>query len=284
MPRKRLTARERELSAASRPQQRSCGSTISNEVEGMLARRGFRACCSRPELPFPDDFSEIGAEELCVYLHHYAFRLFLRGAIRMSSGFAPREATRYVEPARAKEFAERLVALGLAGRIERGRYRMRKPAHSFGGLLEWFVARELRRTLGFDVMTRVQLRAGNVGGDLDVVAAAESRLYYFELKSSPPRHLTEIEVKAFYDRLKLLRPDAAFFIVDTALRLSDKVIPLLSYELARRGANAAPALRFSREVWMLTPWLAVVGAHPDLIGNIRRAMAGILRGHAPHIP
>jgi hypothetical protein len=247
----------------------------------MLARRGFRACCSQPELPFPADFTEIGAEALCADLRHYAFRLFLRGAIKMSAGFTPREATRYVAPPRAEEFADRLVELRLAERIERGRYRLRQPAHSFGGLLEWFVARELRRTLGFDVMNRVQLRAGGVGGDLDVVAAAEGRLFYFELKSSPPRNLTQVEVKAFYDRLKILRPDAALFVVDTALRLSDKVIPLLSDELAQRGARRASATRWSRDVWRLTPWLVVVGAHPDLISNVRRAVAGILRENAP---
>ena len=42
--------------------------------------------------------------------------------------------------------------------------------------------------------------------------------------SSPPKHLTNGEITAFFDRVRLVRPDLAFFVVDTALRLSDKVV------------------------------------------------------------
>jgi hypothetical protein len=64
-----------------------------------------------------------------------------------------------------------------------------------------------------------------LGGDLDVVATAEGKLAYLELKSSPPKNLEPREIVAFFDRMCILRPDVTLFVVDTALRLSDKVYP-----------------------------------------------------------
>ena len=55
-------------------------------------------------------------------------------------------------------------------------------------------------------------------------------------RRSPPKHLSDGEVAAFFDRLRLLRPDVALFVVDTALRLGDKVVPMLGAELARPSA------------------------------------------------
>jgi hypothetical protein len=120
-----------------------------------------------------------------------------------------------------------------------------------------------------------------VGGDLDVVAAAEGRLVYLELKSSPPRHIWEAEVAAFFERVRALRPHLALFVVDTALRLGDKVVPMLRAELVRRGASAALPRRIVRELWALTPFLYAVNARHDLMANIARAIAEGLRALAP---
>jgi hypothetical protein len=180
--------------------------------------------------------------------------------------------------------AKQLVELGLAQPLGRSRFRLTSPAHSFGGTLEWYVARELRVRLGFDVAHGLRFRARGVGGDLDVVAAAEGRLVYLELKSSPPRHLAEAEVAAFFDRIRALRPDIALFVMDTALRLEDKVVPMLRAELVRRGAVAAAPRRIVRELWALTPFVYAVNARHDLMANIARAIAEGLRALAPPPP
>jgi hypothetical protein len=60
----------------------------------MLSRRGLRPSKSRLDLPFPEDFEEEKATRLTELLGHYAFRLFLRGAILHPEGFALEEATR----------------------------------------------------------------------------------------------------------------------------------------------------------------------------------------------
>jgi Holliday junction resolvase len=156
-------------------------------------------------------------------------------------------------------------------------------AKSFGGTLEWYVARELRRRFGFDVAAGVRFHARGVGGDLDVVAAAEGKLVYIELKSSPPKNLEPREVGAFLDRVYMLRPDVTLFVVDTALRLGDKVLPMLVTELEHRraGTQLITPRRIERELWALMPHLYAVNAKPDLMSNIARAIAGGLRALSP---
>jgi hypothetical protein len=285
--RRRLTAREQEQRASLLPAPPTpplpVARTPAGEALAMLRRRGFHPKPGPPDLPFPPGFDEAHQEALARRLDHYAFRLFLRGAIQHPSGFRPAQATRYVEAAAAREMAEALAALGLAARTGRGRYRLLRPPRSFGGTLEWYLARELADRLGFDVATALRFGAPGVGGDLDVVAAAEGRLLYAEAKSSPPRQIAEEEVRAFFDRLEALRPDLALFVVDTALRLGDKVVPMLSEELERRSGRRAAPRRLVREVWRLAPGLFAVGAKGHLSANVAAAVADGLRGLAPRL-
>jgi hypothetical protein len=113
-------------------------------------------------------------------LDHYAFRLFLRRAIQKSSGFVPEEVTQYVKPAKATALAESLVGLGLAAKVSAGRYRLLQPSRSFGGTLEWYVAR--------GAASAVRIRCGR-----------------------------RAEVPGSWRRW-LLRPDVTLFVMDTALR------------------------------------------------------------------
>lgn len=276
------TARELESGEAGAPAAPRLLLSPGNEPLAMLARRGFQATVAPLDLPFPTDVEGATAERLTERLGHYAFRLFLRGAILRRGTFAPLEATRYLEAAQATAFAEDLVSLGLAAREDGERYRLLHPAASFGGTLEWYVARELRGRFGFDVAAGVKFHAPDVGGDLDVVATAEGRLLYLEMKSSPPKHLAPDEVGAFFRRVRALRPHITVFVMDTALRLSDKVLPLLQAELSTQPAPAPR--RIVREVWALTPHLYVVNARQDLMSNIGLAIAEGFRALAPPPP
>ncbi len=237
---------------------------------------------ARPDLAFPPDLEEALADQVAKLLGHYAFRLFLRAAI-LSGPFEPAAMTRYLTAAQAMDLAEKLAALGLAKRLPEQKYSLAHPARSFGGTLEWYVARELRQRFAFDVAVGLKLRGRRSGGDLDVVAAAEGKLVYIELKSSPPKYLTPSEVGAFFERVRMLRPDISLFVMDTALRLSDKVIPMLREELPK-GALASFPARVRRELWSITPHLYAVNAQPDLIDNIGRAIAEGLRALAPPAP
>src|SRR5438128_7864671 len=270
LTRRRLTAREMETRAAAVQAVAPAAPLPPGEAMAMLARRGFRPELGRPDLPFPRDLDAATAERLTGRFGHYSFRLFLRGAIQRRGDFAPGEATRYLTTGQEKALADALVELGILVRTPRDRYRFVRRATSFGPTLEWYVARELCGRLGCDVATGVKFRAPGLGGDLDVVAAMEGKLIYLELKSSPPKHLTQGEVAAFFARVRRLRPDVAVFAMDTALRLSDRVLPLLVAEL---GSGASGPRRIERDLWALNPHLYAVSAKSDLATNVCRLVA-----------
>jgi hypothetical protein len=245
----------------------------------MLVRRGLSPRLTPPDVPFPPDVSGRDAERIAELLGHYAFRLFLRGAILAAGPFRPAAATRYLSAAQAERMAADLVQLGLAEPAGVGRLRLRRPARTFGGTLEWWVARELSRRLGLDVASGVRSGASGVGGDLDLVAAGEGKLLYVELKSSPPKHIARPELSAFVRRVRALRPDLAVLAVDTALRLADRVLPMLAAEVP----TAAPR-RLRRENWEIAPRLYAVNARQDLIENLCLVIADGLRAIAPPPP
>ena len=281
MTSERPTARELELVAAAEPIPSAPPPLASpSEALAMLVRRGFSPSLAALDLPFPPNLPEPDAARLEDALDHYAFRLFLRGAIHRPDGFLPEEATRFLSRERAAERAAQADALGLLTRLPGGRYRLVRPCASFGGTLEWYVARRLGTRYALDAVAGVKFHAPGVGGDLDVIAAGEGRLISLELKSSPPKHIAEDEVGAFLDRVSALRPHVSIFAVDTALRLSDKVMPLFADVAARRSRTITPH-RVERELWALSPHLYLVNAKPDLISNIGRALAEGLRALAP---
>jgi hypothetical protein len=272
-------AKELEREAARLPAPPAAPEAAGGEALAMLVRRGLRPRLARPDLPFPRDLEEALADRIAQRLSHYGFRLFLRGAILRRGPFRPAEATRYLTAAQARAAAEDLVELGLALPAPAGRFRLRWPARSFGGTLEWWVARELRRRLALDVAAGVRSGAPGVGGDLDVVAAAEGKLVYLELKSSPPKHIMPAEVAAFLRRVRALRPHLTVFAIDTALRLPDKVLPMLA-----EAAGRVEPRRLLRDVWAVAPGLYATNARQDLVENLCLAIADGLRALAPEPP
>ena len=280
----RRSARELERDAARRPGPRRAVEATGGEALAMLRRRGLHPRLSRPDLPFDPGLPEESLDAIASRLGHYAFRLFLRGAILAAADFLPAETSRYLGAVQAEAMAEDCVALGLAERRLRGRYRLRTRARSFGGTLEWWVARELSARLGLEAEIGVRSGAPGVGGDLDLVAAAEGKLLYVELKSGPPKHLTDAEVRSFLLRLRAVRPDVALLAIDTSLRLSDKVLPMVERALERSGGVEATPRRLLRETWAITPHLYLVSAKESLIDNACRALAEGLRALAPPGP
>jgi len=280
--RRRPTAPELERAAAAGRVPAAAPALAGGEALAMLVRRGLRPRLGPLDLPFASCLDDRAADRIAERLGHYAFRLFLRGAILRRGPFSPAQATRFVTASQARRLAEDLLELGLAERAPRGRYRLVRPARSFGATLEWYLARELRRRLGLDLAVDVRSGAVGVGGDLDIVAAAEGKLIYLEIKSSPPKHLTRAEVAAFLRRVRTLRPDLALFVMDTALRLSDKVLPMLREAL---GAGSGARLRrVIRETWAVAPGLYAVNARQDLLENVCRAIADGLLARSPPPP
>jgi hypothetical protein len=280
---KKLSVRELELRAAALPRQdRQASANAGDEATAMLVRRGLQPGMSEED-GFLSQLDETRADKLAEWLDHYASRLFLRGAIQNRQRFKPGETTRYLTQDQSRMYARALADLGLAENISQDRYRLKWAVRNFGGVLEWYVSRELVRRYGFDVATGVKLHVRGGGGDLDVVAAAEGKLVYLELKSSPPRNLMMSEISSFWGRLALLRPDLAIFVVDTALRLSDKVLPMLADAFEQCGFGRIVSKRVAAQLWALTPHVYVVNGSRDLMANIGKAIAAGLLALSPSI-
>jgi len=71
-----------------------------------------------------------------------------------------------------------------------------------------------------------------------VVALMEGSLVYVETTSSPPKHIKQRDIQAFFDRLEVLAPDLAIYLEDTQLRMKDKIVMMFETELQRRTGSS----------------------------------------------
>jgi len=138
----------------------------------------------------------------------------------------------------------------------------------------------------------VKFHAPGVGGEDFSSSTTSLPSAEATMSRSPPKHLGEEEVAAFFDRLAALRPDVAIFAIDTALRLADRVVPLVAAVMGRRPRSSpghalvhrkrpTSPRRIENGLWALTPHVYLVSARPSLVGNIGRALAEGLRALAP---
>ena len=136
------------------------------------------------------------------------------------------------------------------------------------------MAEVLRREFLAPVLTDVRLGPPGPGGDYDVLARLDDRLLYVEVKSSPPRAIYAPEVAAFLERSRALNPDIALFLVDTRLRMGDKIVPMFDEEL--RKLPGAPALALlDREICNVRGRLFVANSQPSVAANL----AAVLRAY-----
>lgn len=248
-------------------------------VEGTLRRRGLRWSGVGPpeDLLFPPGLSLENQEALYEQLKRYSFRLFLRELIARKERFRPDDLTRFCAPDVARRYLDFLLGHGIIERVGRGAYRLvNAAARNFGGTLEWLVAQALLREFGAPALWGVRLADVAAGGDYDVLALVDRALIYVEAKSSPPKHIEAEEVAAFLGRVREVQPNLAIFLVDTELRMKDKVVPTFEAELRRlfgRGAGRRhPVERVVDEIFSLDGWILIANSKPSLLGNLGRCL------------
>jgi hypothetical protein len=254
------------------------------QVEAMLARRGLTVAkagrgdeCLLPESQYLDGYYE--------RLHRYSFRLLLRDVIKRSERITLRELTRYASDESAASDVDYLGSIGVlaaeGGLVPQGdAWRLARPVPGFGPTLEWYVAEVLRRELLAPALTDVSLGPPGPGGDYDVLADLDGSLVYVEAKSSPPKQIYAPEVAAFLERAAVLAPEIAVFLVDTRLRMLDKIIPMFEEELARRP-GAPVIVRLEHEIFHVRSRVFVANSEPGIAANL----ATILRAyHASRSP
>ncbi len=241
-------------------------------IDLLLKRRGFKVYKKEPA----DDLLIPSKKYLAGYyrmLHKYSFRLFLRDVIKRQEFFTLEDVTRYATPAVTREYLDYLLSFRMIKKKPKGYALARGPITSFGATLEWFIAEILKREFGAEAVWGVKFKRPKVGGDYDVIAGFDGSLIYLEVKSSPPKQIYESEIAAFLDRVEDLAPSVSVFLMDTELRMKDKLVPMFEKELQKRYIEPPEVLRMERELFRIRDRLFIVNAKESLIQNIEKVVS-----------
>lgn len=256
-------------------------SAKNERVVEMLLRRGLVAAMTSPpkNLLIPARISAQRKTELYEMLKNYSFRLVLRDIIKYQTMFKPTDLTRFCSLERVKEYISFLLSIDIIRKIDRGYKLSKGPISSFGDTLEWFVAQVFELEFFADVIWGIRFKNSSSGGDYDVIAAMEGNLIYIEVKSSPPKHIELGEVTAFINRIEDMLPDMAIFLVDTELRMKDKIVPLFEEELKTRGSSIKriPIERMTDELFHVENQIFIINSRRDIIENLRVCFRRFLR-------
>jgi hypothetical protein len=248
---------------------------LTPKLDVILRRRGFRIYKKEPSedllLPsgeFIDDYY--------VMLHKYSFRLFLRDVIKHQRFFTPEKVTRYATARVTGEYLDYIGRVGLAQQQEGG-YVLTRHIKSFGETLEWYVAEVLKREFRVEASWGIKFKRPKIGGDYDVIAKLDGALFYAEAKSSPPKQIYDNEVAAFLDRVADLSPEISIFLMDTELRMKDKIVPMFEAALKRRNESPPEITRVEKELFQISDRIFIINAKESIAGNIERVLARYFR-------
>ena len=251
---------------------------LSAPLAVLLKRRGFQIFSQEPseDLLLP---SKRSLGNFYAMLGKYSFRLFLRDVIRHQEFFTKEMVTRYATAVITGQYIEYLLSLRLITRNGIGYAVAGKRVRSFGGILEWYVAEVLRREFSAETIWGVKFKGRKTGGDYDVIAKLDCALCYIEVKSSPPKQIYESEVAAFLDRIADLSPEVAIFLMDTELRMKDKIVPMFEAVLAARGKGDLPVVRLEKELFHISHRIYIINAKDSIAGNMQNVLGRYFRKH-----
>jgi hypothetical protein len=252
-------------------------------VEVYLAQRGFpvRSHGDPGRVLFPPSTSADCLDELYELMRRYSFRLFLRDLIQTPRGMDGAALSRYCSPRTARSYLASLLELGIVRTDHAGGYEL-IPQHviSFGPTLEWYVSEIFQREFLAPTLSSVRLQNTQHGGDYDVIALLNRHLVYVEVKSSPPRGVEQSAVAAFLNRLRDLRPHVAIFLVDTQLRMKDKIVPMFEELIgtSRRETKGETAVhRLVKELFQVDHALYLANSRKGIYSNLKVCLQDFFR-------
>jgi hypothetical protein len=240
-------------------------------VARALLQRGLAVaeCCVEERTFLPYLASARKREVFRRLLQSYAFRLFLRDLLALRNRYLPERLGPFFSPESVEEMAGQVERLGLIRRGPPGAFRLlAETVTDFGDTFEWFVAEILRRQFHADALWGVTIPGLSCGGDFDILALLSGRLLYLETKTSPPKHIEQREMRAFVQRVRKLSPDLAILLVDTHLRMKDKLVPLLSEALREEGVVEGGMTRLEKETFVWDGRLYLTNSKRDIGGNL----------------
>jgi hypothetical protein len=253
----------------------------SSPLVRALLQRGLSvsACAGEertflPYLPSPAD-----RETFYGLLHSYSFRLFLRDILALRDRYRPERLGPFFSADSVEGMARQVERLGLIRRAPGGKIRLlAETVTDFGDTFEWFVAEALRREFAADVLWGVTIPDLPCGGDFDILALVAGRLLCLEAKTSPPKHIEQKEISAMLERVKTLSPDLAIVLVDTHLRMKDKLVPLLSEGLRGEGMTDCEMVRVEKETFSWDKRIYLTNAKRDVVSNLSLCLRNYFLG------
>ena len=267
----RIEALERNVEALS--------SLTRHPVEKLLWQHGFPVIShgGGAQLLFPPGMGNLSLSHFYRMMKRYSFRLFIRELIQSPEGSDFGALTRYCSTGAVRSYLQTLAGLGIVAFNGEG-YRLARKVPSFGRTLEWYVCEILRREFLAPALFNVKLENTLSGGDYDVISTVAGRPVYVEVKSSPPRGVERQAVEAFLGRVRDLCPAMAVLLVDTELRMSDKLVPLLSGGLERAGNRGLDwaVERLVNEVFHVRHSIYVTNSRNGIYSNLRTCFRDFL--------
>ncbi len=275
----RMSRLQEEVGAMKREQQRQ-----GSPVDAVLAQRGLPVLSrgERAQMLLQPDASPHQEDRLYGLMRRYSFRLFLRELIRFPDGNGIEGLSRYCSPKTVRSYLQSLAEIGIVELGPDSSWRLlRRKVPSFGPTLEWYVSEVFRRELLAPAIFGVRLGHTLYGGDYDVLSLLHGHLVYVEVKSSPPRGIELQAVSAFLGRLEDLRPHTAIFMVDTELRMKDKIVPLFIEVMANRErqnpGGAGPVERLVDEIFHIGHSVYLINSRKGIYSNLRLCFRDFLR-------
>ena len=243
----------------------------TSPLDVLLRRRGFRVFSKEPhdDLLLP---SEEFIDDYYRMLQRYSFRLFLRDVIKHQTFFRTENVARYAAVDVTADYLRYLLSLGIIAKAEGGFQLAGRRIRSFGETLEWYTAEILKREFCFESMWGVKFKRPLIGGDYDVLAKFNGSVLYIEVKSSPPKQVYAGEISAFLGRVSDLLPEVAVFLMDTELRMKDKIVPMFEAELARTFAVPPEVERIEKELFQIESRIFIINAKDNIAGNIEKVL------------
>ncbi len=254
--------------------------TLTPPLATMLRRRGFQIYKKEPS----EDLLIPGNEDLDFYyrmLHKYSFRLFLRDVIKHQDFFRLEDVTRYATANVTRGYLKYLADTGLIVKSGGG-YLLKRHIKSFGETLEWYIAEIFKREFGSDSLWGVKFKRPKVGGDYDVIAKFDASLFYVEVKSSPPKQIYDNEISAFLSRVSDLCPEISLFLMDTELRMKDKIVPMFEQELVKRNETPPKVERIERELFEIKDRVFISNAKDSIVHNLETVLNRYYRRETRH--
>lgn len=282
----RIDRLERELKSLKKQVQELSGSirglldgqgSLRHPIEVLLRQRGLPILSSGLDnrlLPLPNALIQM-RDVFYAMMRRYSFRLFLRDLIQFPQGADVAPLTRYCSNKTAIAYLRRLEPMGIVTLDAGASYRF-LPRHivSFGPTLEWYVAEMFQREFLAPSLFNLRLEHTRFGGDYDVMAMIAEQLIYVEVKSSPPRGVELRSVGAFLNRIRDLQPHMAIFLVDTELRMLDKMVPLFDESLRTHHGNDGPwsIERVMDEIFQIGHTVFITNSRKGIYTNVRACL------------